>query len=442
MLVGASLLYAYSSGPPSRSSGVPGEHPAGAQTPASDCTACHLGTAVNGGGGKVEIAFPSGLTYAPGVKQTLRLTITDSAAKVYGFQLTARMASDERVLQAGSLAPAAGESNIQVICADDNIMPAGGCPAGAEIESIEHVQPRAAGMFNIDWTPPATATGPVNIYVAAAAANGDFAASGDHIYTAKYTLTVSAGPPPAIAADRGVVSAANYIPGLTPGAWVAIFGANLAPESRRWNEATEIVNGLLPTSLDRVTVTIGGKPAAISYISPTQINVQVPADISMGQVPVAITTAAGASTVIATAAPVLPGFFTFDGKYVAAQHAPDSTGAMHNIGQTNLFGPGTAPAHPGEIIVLYGTGFGQTTRPGPTPTGVVVTTANQIDTSPTNLTVTIGGQPAAVQFAGITIAGVWQLNVVVPLGLAPGDYPVAATVQGQPTQTSPQITIQ
>ena len=64
-------------------------------------------------------------------------------------------------------------------------------------------------------------------------------------------------------------------------------GTNLAPpgDSRRWNPATEIVNGELPVSLDGTSVTVNGKAAAVEYISPGQLNVQLPDDTALGPVP-------------------------------------------------------------------------------------------------------------------------------------------------------------
>src|SRR3954452_147763 len=79
------VIWAHASGPDVGKSGVPGE---------STCTEsmCHVGTALNGGGGSVKVTFPTGLTYTPGAKQHLVVTISDpnQAQKAWGFQLTAR----------------------------------------------------------------------------------------------------------------------------------------------------------------------------------------------------------------------------------------------------------------------------------------------------------------------------------------------------------------
>ena len=88
------VLWALSAGPNSGKAGVP------ANPPATEAQ-CHVGTALNGGGGSVKVTFPGGNVYAPGVKQHLVVTIADPTARNWGFQLTARLASDTKT-QAGS----------------------------------------------------------------------------------------------------------------------------------------------------------------------------------------------------------------------------------------------------------------------------------------------------------------------------------------------------
>src|ERR1700704_4368046 len=90
------LIYGHASGPDPRHTGAPGDDPL-----ACASTGCHTGTAINGGGGKVAVNFQNGLTYTPGVQQTFSLVVTDSKAKVYGFQMTARLESNLSNGQAG-----------------------------------------------------------------------------------------------------------------------------------------------------------------------------------------------------------------------------------------------------------------------------------------------------------------------------------------------------
>jgi len=184
------------------------------------------------------------------------------------------------------------------------------------------------------------------------------------------------------------------------------------------------LKGSLPASLDGVSVTVNRKAAYVSYISPPQINVLTPPDAMSGPVlvwwrPI-------------TAQALSPAFFTFSGApYIAATHA---NGAL--LGPASLYPGSTTPARPGEIIVLYATGFGQTSTP------VVGGSILQSGTLPALPVIKIGGTPAAVQFAGLVFPGEFQFNVQVPPGAPDGDQPVSATYNGLTTQPGTLITIQ
>jgi uncharacterized protein (TIGR03437 family) len=87
--------------------------------------------------------------------------------------------------------------------------------------------------------------------------------------------------------------------------------------------------------------------------------------------------------------------------------------------------PGPPRAQPGETILLWGSGFGQTSPP--IASGLLLTAPSPL-ADPAGLTVTIGGQAAQVTYAGMTIAGAYQINATVPTDLADGINEVAATV--------------
>ncbi len=72
----------------------------------------------------------------------------------------------------------------------------------------------------------------------------------------------------------GVVNSASFLAGIAPNSWITIFGTNLSPVTDTW--ANAIVNGNLPTLLDGVSVSVGGEPAYVYYVSPTQINAVTP----------------------------------------------------------------------------------------------------------------------------------------------------------------------
>lgn len=223
-------------------------------------------------------------------------------------------------------------------------------------------------------------------------------------------------------AITSVLNDASFTGGaIAAGSWVAIFGTNLAPpgDARQWT-APEIVNGNLPVSLDGTSVTVNGKPATVEYIQPTQINIQTPDDTAVGPVQVVVTTTAGTSaSFTANYARFAPGLFQSTSPYLAAQHVDGS------------YVTPASPAKLGEIIVVWGTGFGPA-NPA-VPSGKVVTAPSALGS---NVTVTIGGQPAQVQFAGAVGVGLVQINVQVPHSINNGDAAVIATVGSVSTQST------
>jgi protocatechuate 3,4-dioxygenase beta subunit len=241
-----------------------------------------------------------------------------------------------------------------------------------------------------------------------------------------------AGSGPVISTRSGVVNAASFQAGATPGAWISIHGFRLASSSRAWT-AADIVNGKLPNSLDGVSVTINGKPASVYFISPMQINVQAPADTLSGTVQVVVTNAAGTSAPTSVELrSVLPGFFRLADDYVTAT---DPAGNF--VGPSNIVeGLLTVSAKPLDTIVLYGTGFGPT-NPAIAP-GEVVSGASPLQNP---VTIRIGTSEVQVLFAGMTGVGLYQFNIVVP-DLPNGDYPVVAQIAGVRTSSIARLRIQ
>lgn len=412
----ATALHGYPFGPGPGYSGAPGD---------TTCAACHGGGQTNTGGGNIAVNV---LNYTPATPQHVVVTISDPAARRWGFEASPRLASDNS--SGGSLTST--DANTQVV-------------ANGPLQYVEHTLTgtragtTGAITFEFDWTPPAAGAGEVILYIAANAANGNGQAdAGDHIYAASFRLAPAPAEQtlgPVLAAGTAVVNGASFQPGISPGAWISILGTNLAPGTRTWR-ADEIVNGKLPASLDGVAVSINGKPAAVYFISPTQLNVQVPDDNAVGNVEVKVTTPQGTATTTAAMQPVAPGFFMFDPagrKYIAALHSDFTF-----LGPAGLFSPPpSTPAKPGEVILLYATGCGANPA---TPAGQVVTAPAPID--PATVIVRIGNLPARVTFAGITGAGLFQVNVTVPDTLADGDAPVTIEMAGARSQDNAFIAVQ
>src|SRR3954451_13488469 len=123
------LLYAYATGPEPRHTAAPGDDKLACTT-----SGCHNSFPLNVGGGNVKINFAEGQTYNPGVAQNFTIVITDPVARVYGFQLAARLESNLANGQAGDFT--AGVQQL-VLCDDGSVKRNAGCPGNAPIQFIE-----------------------------------------------------------------------------------------------------------------------------------------------------------------------------------------------------------------------------------------------------------------------------------------------------------------
>jgi len=238
-----------------------------------------------------------------------------------------------------------------------------------------------------------------------------------------YTPTdISGASRPTLVAVGGVTNGASFRRGAVSGSWVTIAGSALSTTTRTWQSSDFTAPDKLPESLDGVSVRINNQPASVYYVSPTQLNVLAPDTTTEGNVQVTVTNSRGTSDPVSVAfSRLMPAFFQFPGENVAAVRAD---GVL--IGPSKLVdGVTTVPAKPGETIQLFGTGFGPTT-PG-VNAGTVVSAPLQTSTP---VTVRIDSQDAAVTYAGMTSAGLYQINVTVPSNLADGDYPITAEVAG------------
>ncbi len=220
---------------------------------------------------------------------------------------------------------------------------------------------------------------------------------------------------------------------IAPNTWVEVKGSGLAGTTRIWADA-DFVNGQMPTKIDNVSVTVNGKAAFVYYVSPTQVNILTPPDSISGSVPVVVTYNGTASAAFsATAAGISPSLFVLgDGQHVEAVHTDGSL-----LGPTSLSTPGYTftPAMPGETVQLYGNGF------GPTNAQIISGSSQQSGTLSPLPTVTIGGLPATVSFAGFVSPGLYQINVVVPADARAGDQPVMVTYDGASTQAGTVLAV-
>ena len=250
-------------------------------------------------------------------------------------------------------------------------------------------------------------------------------------------LLTPAALPPSIA-SKGVVGAAAFgaFTSVAPGSWIEIYGSNLASDSRMWT-GTDFKGANAPTSLDGTSVSIGGVPAFVDYISAGQVNAQVPSNVGTGSQPLKVTTASGSSAPYAiNVTLVQPGLFTAAKFSIGGlQYAA----ALFTDNATYVLPPGAIPgvtsrqAKPGETVIFYGAGFGPVTPN--IPAGQIVQQNNSLAA---NFQISFGSAPAALSYSGLApgAIGLYQFNAIVPNIANSDSVPLTFTLNGAPgTQT-------
>lgn len=227
---------------------------------------------------------------------------------------------------------------------------------------------------------------------------------------------------------------------VSPGSWVEIHGCGFSGSKyeqreppdpipaepwRTWTQGDFSGNNA-PVSLDGIQAAIGGKPTYIEYISPYQINAQLPLDLSAGSLDLTVTNVNGTSSPVRVTVTNAPGFLApsswmiYGNQYVYATTADGAT----PLGPTYL---GNRPAKPGETIILYGIGFGPVTPS--IDAGQIVTQLNQL-VDP--FAIYFGGIQAEALYSGLApgFVGLYQFDVIVPPVPDDDMTPVTFTLKG------------
>jgi uncharacterized protein (TIGR03437 family) len=265
------------------------------------------------------------------------------------------------------------------------------------------------GLYSGTWSPAGTSS-EVAINVTASAPNYPTA-------TTQIAGAVVPNAVPLLTPNSTLHSFYPLIGGaLAPGTIVAIYGQNLAAA------AAQPATIPLPTTFNGTSVVVGGLEAPLYYVSPTQINAQIPFELQPEIEYQVIVSANGALT---TPQPIqlsaaTPGLAAFSNGMLIAQHSDGSLVSQ------------TSPATGGEYLVAYLAGLGETTVPVTSGTASPSSPLAQPSIPPA---LTINGAPYPLFFAGLTpgLVGLYQMNFQVPAGLPAGNITIVVSQDGQPS---------
>jgi len=226
--------------------------------------------------------------------------------------------------------------------------------------------------------------------------------------TVPVTLIVTAMAPQLV--GSAVVNSASGDSRIAPCSIASIFGSNLS------QSVASAPTVPLPLSLANAKVIVNGQQAPLFYVSPGQINFQMPCGLAPGVAQVEVNNGFASGYTGAQVSATAPGVFLYEAKWAAANNQDGSThGDEH-------------PATPGSMLTVYFTGQGlldSWIQEGvPAPMDHLMRAA-----APT--TVSLAGKTVEASFVGLTpgSVGLAQANIRLP-DLAPGEYPLVMTVGG------------
>lgn len=176
--------YTRSAQPPTGTTGAPGQ---------STCASCHSGTPVNGGGGSVVVTGIPATGYVPGTTYPVTVTVSDPAARRYGFELV--VLDNANRASSGTMSVTSPTTTTLRLASG--------------IAYMSHLNANGTNSWTFNWVAPSTSAGTLNLYVAANAANNNGSASGDHIYTAQ--LAIAESTTTAVADEQTLAAAALMV---------------------------------------------------------------------------------------------------------------------------------------------------------------------------------------------------------------------------------------
>ena len=271
-------------------------------------------------------------------------------------------------------------------------------PSNATTSWLKIAPASGSGSGTITLT--ATATGQaLGVYRATVVVQGSNSAP--QFIEVPISFTIGASPDISIG---GVENAASFGYNYAPGMALSVYGLGLAP-------AVQLDGVLpLPLTMQGVSATVNGVAAPLYYVSPTQINLQIPYETGAGTAVLGVNNNGKVASFVFNTSVTAPGIYVANGNLVPI-----------------------ASGKPGDVLVLFMTGEGDVTPALFTGSSPAAGTA--VDKLPQPrfyVAVTVGGIDAAIQFEGIPtlLVGTTQINFVIPANVAPGVQPVVVTSNG------------
>ena len=425
-------------GPPLTSGGgFPGER---------DCTLCHQGSAANSGSGSLELLIgesaASEYSYEPGETAHLLVRFSDKDATRIGFQLTVR--SGDGCGQPGALSASPSPAGSLVNVGD------GDCGAMAsQVQWATHRRPvtGSAADFEVSWASPDESMGPVTVAVAVNSANGDLSPRSDRIYTKQFTIQPFSAPSsPPVISEGGVILADLFSRTGTgaPNAIATVQGMDFAARGTA-SHASLDATGRVATALAGVCVEVNQEAAPVFGLLPGQVNFQIPSGAGIGAAAVEVVRGCGTPEAVRSnrapfeIAAVQPVFFLFsESPPAAALHLDASIVAAVD----SLPGRTSRPAVPGDVVTLFGTGFGPVLPPLASGESAVEPRGLAADSVRTMIgQVELDASDIFYAGAAPNLAGLYQLSVRIPETVSAGTHDFSVMVDGVQSAAGPKLAI-
>ena len=410
------------------------------------CARCHQGSEVNSGSGSLQLLVgevsASDYMYTPGQTVTLIVQFTDATVARSGFQLTAR--SGDGCGQPGTLADTgatpAGTIRVQEAT----------CGTGGTVQLAGHRRPEVGttATWQVNWTPPDESVGPVTVAVAVNGTNGNGARTGDKIYTSQAILQpVSAQAPPPAISENGVVlgDRASMTTTMAPGAIAVASGSDFSKDGSTV-PGTVDASGLVSTMLAGTCIEVNQQFAPLIRLANAEVIFQVPFESGLGAGSVQVVRDCGeageqrSNSASVTVEAVKPVFYLFS-------EASAGIAGLHT--DLALVGPADAvegvesrPALPGDIVTVFGTGFGPTS-PALATGAIAIAPASLATTDVRPMIGQMEVAAADLLYAGAApnFAGLYQMSFRVPENTPAGQHAFSVMLNGVASAAGPKLEI-